>query len=151
MTRLWVELAAVAVVTAFVILWAELRLEHVREEATLARVGAVIHGLSLGLFIGFVLLPIRAVAAAEAEGLDEFERTAIAFSFAPALILFILLRRGALSRLPLIGRPLRAYRRASLRLQIKNARRTLDRLERLDKLAADAQTSAAAPTALESR
>jgi len=139
-------------VTAFVILWAELRLEHVQEEATLARVGAAIHGLSLGLFIGFVLLPIRAVAAAaaEAEGLDEFERTAIAFSFAPALILFILLRRGALSRLPVIGRPLRAYRRACLRLQIKNARRTLDRLERLDKLAADAQDGAA-PTALEPR
>lgn len=137
MTSLAVELSAMAVVTAFVIAWAELRLKpaHVAHAPGLVRLGGLIHGLSLGLFIGFVLLPLRAFAAAAAESmanLSEWERTALAFSFAPSLILFILLRRGALSRLPLIGRPLRAYRRATLQQQVEGAQRTLKRLAALD-------------------
>jgi len=136
-TSLAVELAAMAVVTAFVIAWAELRLKpaHVAHAPGLVRVGGFIHGLTLGVFIGFVLLPLRAIAAAAAENmanLSEWERTALAFSFAPSLILFILLRRGALSRLPLIGRPLRAYRRAVLQQQVESAQRTLKRLAALD-------------------
>lgn len=137
MIGLGVELAALVVVTAFVIIAAELRLkpEYVQDSVKLVRVGAAIHGLSLGLFIGFVLLPLRAIAAAaaDAQGLTDFERTALAFSFAPSLFLFILLRRGALSRFALIGRPLRAYRRASLRQQIAASQDTLARLTALDK------------------
>lgn len=136
MIGLGVELAALAVVAAFVVIRAELYLkpEESGQSPALVRAGAVIHGLSLGLLIGFVLLPVRAIgaAAAQAEGLSDFQSTALAFAFAPCLILFILLRQGALSRFPLIGRPLRAYRRASLHKQIAAARQTLARLTALD-------------------
>lgn len=145
MIDLAVELAAMAVVTVFVIVWAELRLRsaHVAHAPGLVRLGGAIHGLSLGLFIGFVLLPLRAIAAAAAQantGLSDWERTALAFSFAPSLILFILLRRGALSHVPLIGRPLRAYRRAVLHQSIESAQKQLLRLTREDRALPEAQT-----------
>lgn len=145
MTDLGVELAAVAVVSVFVIVWAELRLKsaHVAHAPGMVRLGGVIHGLSLGLFIGFVLLPLRAIAAAAAQAntdLSDWERTALAFSFAPSLILFILLRRGALSHLPLIGRPLRAYRRAVLHQSIESAEKQLAKLTREDRSLPEAQT-----------
>ncbi len=147
MIGLGVELVALAVVTVFVIIRAELRLkpQEVGPDRGLVRAGAAIHGLSLGLCIGFVLLPVRAIAAAaaQAEGLSDFQRTALAFSFAPCLILFVLLRQGALSRFPLIGRPLRAYRRASLHLQIAAAQVALSRLAHLD-----GQGTPVAPSAL---
>ena len=146
MIGLGVELAALAVVTAFVIIRAELRLkpEQMGPNWALVRVGAAIHGVSLGLCIGFVLLPVRAIAAAaaQADGLSDFQRTALAFSFAPCLILFILLRQGALSRFPLIGRPLRAYRRASLGVQIAAAQAALGRLAHLDGQAAPVSPAA---------
>lgn len=136
---LGVELAALVVVCAFVIIAAELRLkpEYIGQNQTLVRVGCAIHGFTLGLFVGFVLLPLRAIgaAAANAQGLTDWERTALAFAFAPSLILFIVLRRGALSRFPVIGRPLRAYRRASLRQQIASAQLSLARLTARDEVA----------------
>ena len=139
MIGLGVELAALVVVTAFVIIRAELRLKprEMGPDRGLVRVGATIHCLFLVLCIGFVLLPVRAIAAAaaQAEGLSDFERTALAFSFAPCLILFIVLRQGALSRFPFIGRPLRAYRRAALRMQIAAAQAALSRLAHLDERA----------------
>lgn len=157
MTSLGVELAAVAVVTVFVIAWAEMRLKspHVAHAPRLVRLGGALHGLSLGLFIGFVLLPLRAISAAAAQSsanLSDLERTALAFSFAPSLILFILLRRGLLSRAPLIGRPLRAYRRAVLQQQVEHAQRALHKLTALDapgRSSADseAKLGAAAPAA----
>ena len=145
MIDLAVEIAAMAVVTVFVIVWAELRLKsaHVAHAPGLVRLGGAIHGLSLGLFIGFVLLPLRAVAAAAAQAgpaVHDWERTALAFSFAPSLILFILLRRGALSHVPLIGRPLRAYRRAVLHQNIESAQKQLAKLTRKDRALPEAQT-----------
>lgn len=146
--ELGVELAAFVVVAGFVIAWAELRLKqaHVAHAPGLVRVGGVIHGLSLGLFIGFVLLPLRAISASLAEmpNLSTWERTALAFAFAPSLILFILLRQGALSHLPVIGRPLRAYRRAVLHQQIENAQKQLARLTKEDQALPEAQPYVAA-------
>lgn len=141
--NLLVDLAAMAVVMAFVIVWAELRLkpQHIAHAPGLVRLGGAIHGLSLGIFIGFVLLPLREVAAtaAAAEALSDWERTALAFAFAPSLILFILLRKGALARLPVIGRPLRAYRRAVLHQQVENAQKQLARLTAEDRALPEAQ------------
>lgn len=138
MIGLGVELAALLVVAGFVVIRAEFLLKPAQNEAkaALLRAGAAIHGLSLGLLVGFVLLPLRAfgAAAAQAEGLSDFQRTALAFAFAPGLILFIMLRQGGLSRVPLIGRPLRAYRRAALRRQIAQSQQALARLTALDGL-----------------
>ena len=50
----------------------------------------------------------------------------------PSLLLLLVIRQGLLARAPLIGRYLRAYRRAAIMHQIDGARRALTRLEAVD-------------------
>jgi hypothetical protein len=50
----------------------------------------------------------------------------------PAFVMLVIIRQGLLARAPLIGRYLRAYRRAAIMHQIDGARRALTRLEAVD-------------------
>ena len=60
----------------------------------------------------------------------------------PAFLLLLIIRRGLLARAPLIGRYLRAYRRAALKYQIDVAEKRLHRLESMDrKQRAEADTT----------
>lgn len=135
---LWIELGVVAAITAMFVAFAVffLKPEHVDNEPTRVRIGAAIQGLIIGLLVGFVLLPLRLAFFIPASELGVGEAPApngwASLSILPSLILLIIVRRGLLARAPLIGVHLRAYRKASLRLQIAHAQRVLTRLKAID-------------------
>jgi hypothetical protein len=89
-----------------------------------------LQGSIVGGLVGLVILPLRlSFFVPEIPGPPQaIASTAVL----PAFLLLLVVRRGLLARAPLIGRYLRAYRRAALRHQIDLSRRRLARLEALD-------------------
>jgi hypothetical protein len=124
---LWIEgIVALVIMLGFVIhaLFA-FKAEHVEHHRVRVRIGAAIQGLTIGLLIGFVIVPLRmqvmdAPAASSAWS---------SLSFLPALVLLITIRRGALLRAPLLSPYLRAYRRASLLKARDDATKQLAKLD----------------------
>jgi hypothetical protein len=113
---LWIEaLVAVGIAIAFVIhAFFAFKAEHVEHNPTRVRIGAAVQGLTIGLLIGFVIVPLR-MQMMDARGFERDMSPGLSsLTFLPAFLLLILIRRGALLRTPVISPYLRAYRRASL-------------------------------------
>jgi hypothetical protein len=137
MTLLWIELGVVAVITAvFVATTFAFKPEHLEHGSGEVRLGAALQGLILGLLVGFVLLPLRFAFFTPDASLSEpppAPRGDMAsLSLLPFIVLMLIVRRGLLARAPIIGRYIRAYRKAQLKYQISGAQKVLARLEGID-------------------
>ena len=113
------------------------RPEHVEHHPNRVYIGAALQGLIIGVLVAFFILPLRFAlfvpdAGIVADAPKPPPKGLASLSILPALLLLLVVRRGFLARVPLIGPFIRAYRRAGLKHQIDGARRTLLRLERLD-------------------
>ena len=114
---LWIEgIVALGFALAFLLhAFVAFRPEHVEHHPTRVRIGAFIQGLTIGLFVGFVILPLRMGYMEIFRGIDmpggPFTQS---LSFLPALWLLVFVRRGGLLKTPGLKTYLRAYRRASL-------------------------------------
>lgn len=113
--------------------------EHVEHHPGRVYAGAALQGMILGLLVGFVILPLRfAFFVPDAKDFvpdapDPPVRESVAsLSIIPIFIFLLVVRRGLLARVPIIGRYLRAYRRAALKWQIDGASKALTRLEAID-------------------
>ncbi len=126
---LWIEgLVALVIMLAFVIhAFFAFKADHVQHHPARVRIGAAIQGLTIGLLIGFVMVPLRMqlMEGPVSPGLSSL-------SFLPAFILLILIRRGALLRAPLLSRYLRAYRRATLLKARDDADKALAKLDAIE-------------------
>jgi hypothetical protein len=137
MALLWIELGVVALITAlFVATTFAFRPEHLEHGPGAVRLGAALQGLILGLLIGFVLLPLRfaffAPDASLAEASPAPRGGMASLSLLPFIVLMLIVRRGLLARAPIVGRYIRAYRKAALKYQISGAQKVLARLEGID-------------------
>lgn len=110
--------------------------QHVEHHPTRVLIGAAIQGFIIGALVGFVILPFRIAffvpdpslvpdAPAPPKGIASL-------AILPAFLLLLVVRQGLGARAPLIGRYLRAYRRAAIMHQIDGAKRALKRLEAVD-------------------
>lgn len=109
---LWIEALGALVVTLGFVFYSFVAFKprHVEHNPGRVRIGAGIQGLTIGMLLAFVIVPLR---------MQVMETPAAAspwasLSFLPALVLLILIRRGALLRAPIVSPFLRAFRRASL-------------------------------------
>lgn len=129
---LWIELVAVGAIVALFLFQAFFLFndEHVEHNPLRVRIGALLQGAIVGALVGLVILPLRlSFFVPEIPGPPQaIASTAVL----PAFLLLLVIRRGLLARAPLIGRYLRAYRRAALKYQIDVARKRLARLESMD-------------------
>jgi hypothetical protein len=126
---LWIEgIVALVIMLAFLIhSFFAFKPEHVEHHPGRVRVGAAIQGLAIGLLIGFVIVPLR-MRVMEATGVAEAPDSSL-FAFLPAVIMMIVIRRGALLKAPALSTYLRAYRRASLLKQRDDADKALAKLD----------------------
>lgn len=110
--------------------------EHVEHHPTRVLVGAALQGLIIGILVGFVILPFRLAFFVPDPSMfpdaPTLPKGIASLSILPAFLLLMVIRRGLLARAPLIGRYLRAYRRAAIKHQIDGARKVLQRLEAMD-------------------
>ena len=131
---LWIEgLVALGFMLTFVVhaLFA-FKPEHVEHHPTRVRVGAAIQGLTIGLLIGFVVVPLR-MGYMDVRGLDPGMSPELSsLSFLPALLMLIVIRRGALLKAPVLKTYLRAYRRASLLKTRDDADKALAKLDMIE-------------------
>ena len=104
--------------------FATLRQRHCDKPKLAVIGGAALQGFLIGLVIAFVLLPMR-VGILE----GTVDVGAIAPQLLAAFLILIGLRRGTFARLPILGGPFRAYRRANLRRAIETAQNELDKLQ----------------------
>jgi hypothetical protein len=128
---LWIEgLVALGFMLAFVIhAFFAFKPEHVEHHPMRVRIGAAIQGLTLGLLIGFVVVPLR-MGYQDVRGLDPALSPGMSsLSLLPAIILLIIIRRGALLKAPVLSKYLRAYRRASLLKARDDANKQLAKLD----------------------
>ena len=129
-------LCLVVVISSFVLL----RKEHRGGKPVMVHAGALVYGLILGGFVGTVMVPLR---LALMEGTLDFESREFLQWYVPALAAFlIMLRTDVTARLPLIGRPIRAYRSAMLRRSITHAQKRLAKMERMGGGASDGEGTA---------
>jgi hypothetical protein len=131
---LWIEgLVALAFVLAFVIhAFVAFKAEHVEHHPGRVRIGAAIQGLAIGLLIGFVIVPLR-MQLMDLRGLDPAVSPGLSsLSFAPAFLMLIVIRRGALLKAPVLKTYLRAYRRASLLKARDDAEKALAKLDEIE-------------------
>ena len=101
----------------------QLRKRHRDAPAWRVHAGAFVYGLMFGAIFVFGVLPLR-VTLTSGEVPDEMT----AVSGVAIFGIIIAIRRGILARLPLIGQPVRAYRRAALRRSIEDAEKALEKL-----------------------
>lgn len=126
---LWIELGvALAVMAVSVGLTFLFSPEHMAPSARVVRIGAALQGLVLGALIGFVLVPFRLTAM---DGVPPSPEASVVLL--PAFALLVIVRGGLLARAPLMGRFVRAFRRATLHWRIARAQKTLGRLDDLEK------------------
>ncbi len=129
---LWIEgVVALVIALAFLIhAFVAFKSDQIEHHPARVRIGAVIQGLIIGLLIGFVLVPLRmqlmnSGAAAPTPGVSSL-------SYLPALLMLIVIRRGALLRAPVISPYLRAYRRAGLLRARDEANKALGKLDEIE-------------------
>ncbi|MEQ1932078.1 MAG: hypothetical protein ABL957_16315 [Parvularculaceae bacterium] len=127
--NLYIEIsAAVIIALGFLVTsFTNLRERHRDVAAWHVWLGALIYGTVFGLVIGFVVMPLRLLLT---DGTIPPEQAGYA-----GLGLFgalIILRRGVLSRLPILGPQVKAYRRASLRRSIEQAEKQIEKLSPKD-------------------
>jgi hypothetical protein len=129
----WIEVGAVVGITAAFVLssFFMFKPEHVEHHPMRVRIGALIQGLTIGALVGFVILPLR-IAFFDPNLAPQTPNSVSSLSFLPAFILLIVIRRGALLRVPYIRKYLRAYRRASLLRTIDVAKKHLTRLDEIE-------------------
>lgn len=129
---LWIEgLVALGFALAFLLhAFLAFKPEHVEHHPERVRVGALIQGLTLGLLVGFVVVPLR-MGYMEFRGVDMPAGWS-SLSFLPAFLLLILIRRGALLKAPVVKTYLRAYRRASLLKARDDANKQLAKLDEIE-------------------
>jgi hypothetical protein len=127
---LWIEAVAAIVVTlGFVIhSFVAFKAEHVEHHPGRVRIGAGIQGLTIGLLLAFVIIPLRAQVMDAPATASPWS----SLSFLPAFILLILIRRGALLRAPVLSPFLRAYRRATLLKARADAEKALAKLDEIE-------------------
>jgi hypothetical protein len=131
---LWIEgLVALGFAVAFLIhSFLAFKAEHVEHHPGRVRVGAAIQGLTIGLLVGFVIVPLR-MGYMDVRGFDPGLSPAISsLSFLPALLILIVIRRGALLKTPVMSKYLRAYRRASLLKTRDDAIKNLAKLDLIE-------------------
>lgn len=130
---LWIEIVTVLIITAAFVVTSFFifKPEHVEHHPLRVRVGAGLQGFIVGLLIGFVIVPLRMTymgatgyGAPPSPGLSSL-------ALLPAVILLLLIRRGALLRAPVISPFLRAYRRAML---LRARDETAKQLSKLDEI-----------------
>ncbi len=129
---LWIEgSVALVIMLAFVIhSFFAFKAEHVEHHPGRVRIGAAIQGLAIGLLIGFVIVPLR-MRVMEATGFADTPDTSL-LAFLPALLMLIVIRRGALLKAPILKTYLRAYRRASLLKARDDADKQLAKLDEIE-------------------
>jgi hypothetical protein len=131
---LWIEgLVALGFMLAFLIhSFFAFKPVHVEHHPGRVRIGAAIQGLTLGLLIGFVVVPLR-MGVMDMRGLDTAISPGMSsLSFLPALLLLIVIRRGALLKAPVLSTYLRAYRRATLLKARDDADKALAKLDAIE-------------------
>lgn len=131
---LWIEgLVAVGFMLAFVVhSFFAFKPDHVEHHPERVRIGAAIQGLTIGLLIGFVIVPLR-MGYMDVRGLDPAMSPELSsLSFLPALLMLIVIRRGALLKAPVLKTYLRAYRRASLLKARADADKALAKLDAVE-------------------
>lgn len=135
---LWIELAVlIAIISVFVGSTFVFRPEHVQHNPRRVRIGAAAQGLIIGVLVGFVLLPLRFAFFVPDPTLvpdapPPPPKGVASLAIVPLFLILMIVRRGLLARAPLIGRYIRAYRRAALKHEIWSAQRILARLEGVD-------------------
>lgn len=129
---LWIEGVVALVIAAGFVLHAffVFKPEHVEHHPTRVRIGAGIQGLTIGLLLGFFVIPLRlqymdVLNARAAPGLSTL-------SFMPAFFMLIAVRRGVLLKAPVLSTYLRAYRRAGLLKARDDATRALAKLDAIE-------------------
>jgi hypothetical protein len=129
---LWIEgLVALVIALAFLIhSFFAFKREHVEHHPARVRIGALIQGLTLGLLLGFVIVPLR-MGYMEFRGID-MPAGLSSLSFVPAFLLLIVIRRGALLKAPVVKTYLRAYRRATLLKMRDDAVKQLAKLDAIE-------------------
>ncbi len=130
---LWIEAGVIGgIMAAFVIqTFVLFKPEHVEHHPMRVWIGAMLQGLIVGVLGGAVLLPLRlSFLVPEIPGPPQ---AVASTAVLPAFVLLLFIRRGLLARAPLIGRYLRAYRRAALKHGIDVAKARLVRLESMDR------------------
>ncbi len=129
---LWIEgLVALVFALAFLLhSFFAFRAEHVEHHPARVRIGALIQGLTLGLIVGFIIVPLR-MGFMEFRGIDMPAGWS-SLSFLPALLLMIAIRRGVLLKAPVIKTYLRAYRRATLLKARDDANKNLAKLDEIE-------------------
>jgi hypothetical protein len=130
---LWIEGAvALAIALAF-LAYAILALkpQYVAHHPTRVRIGATIQGLTLGLLIGFVMVPLR-LQVMHMSGSVQAPGGLSYLSYIPAFVLYIIVRRGALLKAPVLSLYMRAYRRAMLLKQLDDAQSNLSKLDQIE-------------------
>jgi hypothetical protein len=128
---LWIEgIVALVIMLAFLIhSFFAFKPEHVEHHPARVRIGAAIQGLTIGLLIGFVIVPLR-MGVMDMRGLDTAVSPGMSsLSFVPALLMLIVIRRGALLKAPVLSTYLRAYRRATLLKARDDANKALAKLD----------------------
>jgi hypothetical protein len=131
---LWIEgSVALVIMIGFVIhSFFAFKPEHVEHHPGRVRVGAAIQGLAIGLLVGFVVVPLR-MQVMDARGFDPGLPPGLSsLSFLPALLLLIVIRRGALLRAPVLSTYMRAYRRASLLKARDDTNKALAKLDAIE-------------------
>lgn len=129
---LWIEGGLALVIMLAFVAHASLAFkpEHVEHHPARVRIGAAIQGLTVGLLIGFVMVPLRMQYM---DVLDPRSTPGLStLSFVPAILLLIAVRRGVLLKAPLLSRYLRAYRRASLLKARDDADKALMKLDEIE-------------------
>jgi len=128
---LWIEgLVALVIALAFLLhAFFAFKPEHVEHHPARVRIGALIQGLSIGLLIGFVIVPLR-MQLMDARGFETPGLSSL--SFLPAILMLIVIRRGALLKVPVLRTFLRAYRRATLLKARDDANKALAKLDEIE-------------------
>ncbi|PZO55505.1 MAG: hypothetical protein DCF16_02825 [Alphaproteobacteria bacterium] len=131
---LWIEgIVALVIMLAFVIhAFFAFKPAHVEHHPVRVRIGAAIQGLAIGLLIGFVIVPLRA-RLMDVGGYDTGMSMGMSsLAFLPAVLMLIIIRRGALLKAPVLSKYLRAYRRATLLKARDEADKALTKLDEIE-------------------
>lgn len=131
---LWIEGVVALVIAAAFVLHAffVFKPEHVEHHPARVRIGAAIQGLTVGLLIGFVIVPLR-MQYMDFRGLDPAVSPGMStVSFIPAFLMLVVVRRGALLKAPVLSAYLRAYRRASLLKARDDVSKALGKLDEIE-------------------